>query len=148
MQHLQPPPPPDYNSILLSIQKIDIAVSNISDKMLKLDLNSNDINEIEKTLININNDLRDIRKDIKFIDEKYHTRMVLFDENIMKMQKNFDIFIDSTKNKSDDFFNTVTSKNKIITIIVSIVTFFFLISNDNVKELILKILQEYVQQGI
>lgn len=136
---------PDHNSILLSIQKIDIAVSNISEKMLKLDMNSNDINEIEKNLININNDLKDIRKDIKFIDDKFHTRMVLFDENIMKMQKNFDIFIDSTKNKSDDFFNTVTSKNKIITIVVSIVTFFFLISNDNAKELILKILQEYIQ---
>ena len=41
-------PPVDYSGILLSIQKIDIAVSTITEKMLKLDLNSNDINEIEK----------------------------------------------------------------------------------------------------
>lgn len=139
---------PDYNSILLSIQKIDIAVSNISEKMVKLDLNSNDINDIEKNIININNDLKDIRKDVKHIDEKIHTRMILFDENIMKIQKNFDIYIDSTKNKSDDFFNNITSKNKIITIVVSIITFFFLISNDNIKELILKLLQQYIQNGM
>lgn len=140
--------PTDYSSILLSIQKIDIAVSTITEKMLKLDLNSNDITEIEKNLININNDLKDIRKDIKYIDDKFHTRLLLLDENIMKTQKNFDIFLDSRKNKSDDFFNTVTNKNKIITIIVSIISFFFLISNDNVKELILKVLQEYVHQSI
>lgn len=141
-------PPTDYSGILLSIQKIDIAVSTITEKMLKLDLNSNDINEIEKNLININNDLKDIRKDIKYIDDKFHTRLLLLDENIMKTQKNFDIFLDSRKNKSDDFFNTVTNKNKIITIIVSLISFFFLISNDNVKELILKVLQEYVQQSV
>ena len=138
----------DYNSILLTIQKLDINILNISEKMLKLDLNTTDINEIEKNLINVTNDLRDIRKDIKFIEEKFHTRMLLLDENIMKTQKNFDIFLDSTRNKSDDFFNNVTSKNKVITIVVSILTFFFLISNDNVKEMILKILQQYIQTGI
>lgn len=134
----------DYQSMLLSIQRIDIAMTNLSEKVLKIDLNSTDINGIEKTLISINHDLSDIRKDVKYLDERFHNKINTLDESIFKMQENINSLLDA-QNDTLPFLPKIANKNFIGLTIIA-VTLLTIISNEDTKQVILKILSIFLGQ--
>lgn len=134
----------DYQSMLLSIQRIDIAMTNLSEKVLKVDLNSTDINGIEKTLIGINHDLSDIRKDVKYLDERFHNKIKSLDDNIIKMQENINSLIDA-QNDSLSFLPKIANKN-FIGLTIILVTLLTIVSNEDTKQVGLKILSIFLGQ--
>jgi len=128
----------DYHNMMLSIQRIDIAMTNLSEKVLKIDLNSTDINGIEKNLIEVNHDLSDIRKDVKYLDEKFHSKIISVEDSILKIQQSINNLIDA-QNDSLSFLPKMINKNFIGTTIIAIIIL-TIISNNDTKQVIFKLL--------
>jgi predicted nucleic acid-binding Zn-ribbon protein len=128
----------DYHNMMLSIQRIDIAMTNLSEKVLKIDLNSTDINGIEKNLIEVNHDLSDIRKDVKFLDERFHSKIIAVEDNILKIQQSINNLIDA-QNDSLSFLPKMINKNFVGTTIIAIIIL-TIVSNNDTKQVIFKLL--------
>ncbi|MFK5282255.1 hypothetical protein ACI3PL_22110, partial [Lacticaseibacillus paracasei] len=86
------------------------------------------------------NELKDIRKDVNHVDERIQFKLATIEDNIITLQKNLENIIENIKNSKDnDKLNTI-NKNKLVTILVTIISVLFISSNDKTQELLTKLL--------
>jgi septal ring factor EnvC (AmiA/AmiB activator) len=128
------------NEIMLKIERIDLAMVHFKETLSIIKSNDEDITNIEKHIINITNELRDIRKDVKYIEDKLHTKLISIEDNNNKLHKKLETVIEKIQSEKENNTLNLLNKNKLVTLLVSIISLLFISSNDKTQEILTKIL--------
>jgi septal ring factor EnvC (AmiA/AmiB activator) len=108
------------NEIMLKIERIDLAMVHFKETLSIIKSNDEDITNIEKHIINITNELRDIRKDVKYIEDKLHTKLISIEDNNNKLHKKLETVIEKIQSEKENNTLNLLNKNKLVTLLVSI----------------------------
>jgi septal ring factor EnvC (AmiA/AmiB activator) len=128
------------NEIMLKIERIDLAMVHFKETLSIIKSNDEDITNIEKHIINITNELRDIRKDVKYIEDKLHTKLISIEDNNNKLHKKLETVIEKIQSEKENNTLNLLNKNKLVTLLVSIISLLFISSNEKTQEILTKIL--------
>jgi hypothetical protein len=84
--------------------------------------------------------LRDIRKDVKYIEDKLHTKLISIEDNNNKLHKKLETVIEKIQSEKENNTLNLLNKNKLVTLLVSIISLLFISSNEKTQEILTKIL--------